>query len=48
LWHFPIETVSEGDAAYERMYQQSVIFPNWKLNLSPRQAQSITLRLKIE
>jgi len=48
LWHFPIETVSEGDAAYERMYQQSVIFPNWKLNLRPREAQSITIRLKIE
>jgi alpha-amylase len=47
LWHFPIETVSEGDAAYERMYQESVVFPHWKLNLTPKEAQAITLKLKI-
>ena len=48
LWHFPIETISEGDAAYERMYQQSVVFPHWKLNLKPKEKQTITLKLKIE
>jgi len=48
LWHFPIETVSEGDAAYERMYQQSVVFPHWKLNIKPESGQTITLKLKIE
>jgi len=47
LWHFPIETVSEGDAAYERMYQQSVVLPHWKLYLRPNEAQAITLKLKI-
>jgi len=47
LWHFPIETVSEGDAAYERMYQQSVVFPHWKLNLPPKSGQTINLKLKI-
>ena len=47
LWHFPIETVSEGDAAYERMYQQSVVFPHWKLNLKPKGQGNITLKLKI-
>ncbi|GAJ20477.1 unnamed protein product, partial [marine sediment metagenome] len=44
LWHFPIETISEGDAAYERMYQQSVVFPHWKLNLKPKEKQTITLK----
>jgi len=48
LWHFPIETVSEGDAAYERMYQQSVVFPHWKLNLKSNEARNITLKLRIE
>jgi len=48
LWHFPIETISEGDAAYERMYQQSVVFPHWKLNITPGAEQTITLKLKIE
>jgi hypothetical protein len=47
LWHFPIETVSEGDAAYERMYQESVVFCHWKLNLKSKQAQTITVKLKI-
>jgi alpha-amylase len=47
LWHFPIETISEGDAAYERMYQQSVVFPHWKLNLKPMETQAITLKLRI-
>jgi len=47
LWHFPIETVSEGDAGYERMYQQSVVFPHWKLKLRSKREQTITLKLKI-
>ncbi len=47
LWHFPIETISEGDAAYERMYQQSVVFPHWKLNLRSKEERTITCKLKI-
>jgi len=47
LWHFPIETVSEGDAAYERMYQQSVLFPNWKLSLNAKEEKTVSLKLKI-
>jgi len=33
LWRFPIETVSLSEAGFERLYQSSVVFPNWKLAL---------------
>ena len=33
LWRFPIETVSLSDAGFERLYQSSVVVPNWKLAL---------------
>ena len=33
LWRFPIETVSQSEGGFERVYQSSVVFPNWKLEL---------------
>jgi alpha-amylase len=33
LWRFPIETVSQSEGGFERVYQSSVVFPNWKLDL---------------
>lgn len=35
LWHFPLETVSQSEGGFERVYQHSVLFPNWKLNSYP-------------
>jgi hypothetical protein len=35
LWRFPIETVSQSEGGFERIYQSSVVFPNWKLELKP-------------
>jgi hypothetical protein len=34
LWRFPIETVSRSEAGYERVYQSSVLVPNWRLSLA--------------
>ncbi len=38
LWRFPIETVSRSEGGFERVYQSSVVFPNWKLELGPGEA----------
>ncbi len=33
VWRFPIETVSLSEKGLERVYQSSVVFPNWKIHL---------------
>ncbi len=33
VWRFPIETVSLSEAGFERVYQGSVVFPNWQIRL---------------
>lgn len=35
LWRFPVETVSQSEAGFERVYQCSSIMPLWKLSLKP-------------
>ncbi|MBD3288744.1 DUF1926 domain-containing protein [candidate division KSB1 bacterium] len=36
VWRFPIETVSQSERGMERVYQNSVILPNWKFRLSSK------------
>ncbi len=36
IWRFPIETISLSEAGFEKVYQSSVIFPNWKLTLNQK------------
>ena len=33
VWRLPIETVSQSESGFERVYQSSVVVPNWKLDL---------------
>lgn len=33
VWRFPIETVSQSENGIEKVYQNSVILPNWKIHL---------------
>ncbi|MEK6691626.1 MAG: alpha-amylase/4-alpha-glucanotransferase domain-containing protein [Nitrospirota bacterium] len=35
LWYFPLETVSQSEGGFERVYQHSVFFPHWKLDIDP-------------
>jgi len=37
LWRFPILTVSLSESGFEKNYQSTVLFPNWKLNLKPQE-----------
>ncbi|MBU0630578.1 MAG: DUF1926 domain-containing protein [Candidatus Margulisbacteria bacterium] len=48
LWRFPIETVSISEAGFERTFQGSVLFPNWKISLHPGQKWKIKIALRIE
>ena len=35
LWHFPIETISNSEAGFERVYQGASVTTLWNLNLAP-------------
>lgn len=43
LWRFPIETVSLSEAGFERVYQSSVVFPNWKFRLGASEHWGVTV-----
>jgi hypothetical protein len=36
VWRFPIETISQSEAGFERVYQSSAIYPNWRFSLAPQ------------
>lgn len=43
VWRFPVETVSQSEAGFERVYQSSAVFPNWKLTLAPGQSETLVM-----
>jgi hypothetical protein len=47
LWRFPIETVSQSEGGFERVYQSSVVFPNWIIRLEPGEVWKVVLRQEI-
>ncbi|MCL6584265.1 MAG: DUF1926 domain-containing protein [bacterium] len=47
VWRFPIETASNSESGFERVYQSSVILPHWDLNLRPEQVWTCRFRLQI-
>lgn len=48
LWRHPIFTVSGSEAGLERVYQSSVIMPNWKINLKPNENKKIEFRIIVK
>jgi alpha-amylase/alpha-mannosidase (GH57 family) len=46
VWRFPIETVSLSEAGFERVYQGSVVFPNWNIHLEKKWNSSFVLDLR--
>jgi hypothetical protein len=36
VWRFPVETVSQSESGFERVYQSSAIFPHWRFELPPQ------------
>lgn len=47
FWRFPVETVSQSEEGLERVYQQSVLVPNWDLTLEPQTDTALTITLAI-
>jgi alpha-amylase len=35
LWRAPVETVSQSEAGFERVYQSSMVMPIWRISLGP-------------
>lgn len=48
LWRFPIETISNSEAGFERVYQSSVIVPHWRLMVAPGAVWRTAFQLQIE
>ncbi|RMD94551.1 MAG: DUF1926 domain-containing protein [Calditrichaeota bacterium] len=48
FWRFPIETISQSEMGFERVYQSSVIFPHWRFQLPAGNVWKTNLVLKIE
>ena len=47
VWRFPVETVSQSEGGLERVYQQSVIVPNWDLSLGSGADSVLNIELRI-
>ena len=47
IWRFPIETISQSEGGFERVYQSSVILPNWKIHLESNSEWTVEINQKI-
>ena len=47
MWRFPIETISQSEAGFERVYQSSIVFPNWHLQLGGKKSWQNTITLQL-
>ena len=48
LWRAPVETVSQSEAGFERVYQSSMVMPIWRLSLPPGKSWETEIRVRIE
>ncbi|MFC1555363.1 alpha-amylase/4-alpha-glucanotransferase domain-containing protein, partial [candidate division KSB1 bacterium] len=48
LFTFPIETISQSESSYEKVYQSSVIYPVIQLNISPGKNKTFSYQIIIE
>ena len=47
LWRMPIETISNSEGGFERVYQCSCVFPHWMLRLAPGESWEVNLRIDL-
>ena len=47
FWRLPIETISMSEAGFERVYQASIVMPNWKIHLEPGKQWQVRLIEKL-
>lgn len=47
LWRYPVYTVSNSEAGFERVYQGSCLIPNWRINLASGQSWQVEFQLAV-
>lgn len=47
VWRFPIETVSQSESGFDKVYQSSALFPNWKFELQPQESWQVEITQRI-
>ena len=47
LWWLPIETISNSEGGFERVYQSSCLLPHWKLQLAPGETWRVKLVVEL-
>ena len=48
LWRAPVETVSQSESGFERVYQSSLVMPIWRISLVPNASWETVITVKIE
>ena len=48
IWFYPVETVSDSEAGFEKTYQQLCLLFHWRITLRPQQVWSVDLSLEIK
>jgi len=48
FWRAPVETVSQSEAGFERVYQSSMVMPLWRISLGPGKTWEMEIRVGIE
>ncbi|HYA86815.1 MAG TPA: alpha-amylase/4-alpha-glucanotransferase domain-containing protein, partial [Nitrospirota bacterium] len=48
LWRAPVETVSQSEGGFERVYQSSMVMPIWRISLQPGSSWEAEIRVKID
>ncbi len=48
LWRAPVETVSQSESGFERVYQSSLVMPIWRISLGPEASWETVIAVKIE
>ncbi|MGC2425225.1 MAG: alpha-amylase/4-alpha-glucanotransferase domain-containing protein [Nitrospirota bacterium] len=47
LWRFPVETVSQSESGYERVFQGSSVVPVWRVTLQPGVDSPLSIKLNL-
>lgn len=47
LWRAPVETVSQSEAGFERVYQSSLVMPVWRISLPPGRSWSQKMNITV-
>ncbi len=47
FWRAPVETVSQSEAGFERVYQSSMVMPVWRISLPPSKTWISDLGVKV-